>query len=159
MKQQRKARTETFIEAVAAAALAAALGYSVTSLMGGIYYLPLVPGMAVAAIAFTATRTALGKIGSDRGSREAAEQEFPALSFADFAGVGAPVGSLPVSGSAGDEGPPLVDDALGHPSSDSRIVQMFGPPRPGAGAIVARAEHDDSAAMFESLEQLRRSLR
>ncbi|MBA3668595.1 MAG: hypothetical protein H0W71_00760 [Sphingomonas sp.] len=64
-----------------------------------------------------------------------------------------------MSCSAGDEGPPLLDDALGLPSSDSRIVQMFGPPRPGAGAIFASAEHDDSAAMFESLEELRRSLR
>lgn len=159
MKQKRKPRIETFIEAAAAAAMAAALGYAVTSLMNGFYYLPLVPGMAAAAIAFTATRTALGKIGSVRNSPEAAEQAFPALSLADFASVGAPVGALPVSGSVECEAPLLLDDALGQPSPDSRIVQMFGPSQPGAGANVASTEQDDSAAMFESLERLRRSLR
>ena len=172
MNNKRKPRSESFIEAAAAAAMAAALGYSVTSLMDGIYYLPLVPGMAVAAIAFTATRTALARIGSASSLPHAAEQSFPALSLADFASVGAPVGAVqPLV--AGDDGEPLIlDDMLGQPAPNSRIVQLFGPlqPRPSAGELADRVDDhiarkgeaaapDDSAAMFDSLEQLRRSLR
>lgn len=173
-----KARTNSIIEGatttVAAASLAGALGYAVTVLISGFYDLPIVPGLAAAAIAFTGTRAALKRIdprfgATNGGSLKAAA--YPQLALSDFLVVGAPVRPMVSAEDQSMDEPLLLDDVLTQVGPGSRVTQLFGQRgQPSAGELTMRIDRhlkarpheegpDESAAMFDALNRLRGSLR
>ena len=173
-----KARTNSTIEGaaatVAAASFAGALGYAVTALVAGFYDLPIVPGLAAAAIAFTGTRAVLKRIDPrfgavNGGSLKAAAH--PQLNLSDFLDVGAPVTPMVSGEDQPKDEPLLLDDVLAQVGPGSRVTQLFGQgEQPSAGELAMRIDRhhkarsheegpDESAAMFDALSQLRGSLR
>lgn len=173
-----KARTYSIIEGatttVAAASLAGALGYAVTALIAGFYDLPIVPGLAAAAIAFTGTRAALKRIDPRFGAinggslKSAAYSE---LDLSDFLDVGALVTPMVSAEDQPMDELLLLDDVLVQVGPGSRVTQLFGQgEQPSAGELAMQIDRhlkarsheegpDESAAMFEALGKLRGSLR
>ncbi|MGH6658600.1 MAG: hypothetical protein ACREBP_01435 [Sphingomicrobium sp.] len=143
MKATTITRIEGAADLVAAASLAAALGYAVTALAVGLVGFSILPGLAASAIGFAGVRSALKTI--DRQT-----------------GIAAPVIS---------EVPLLLDDALPQVGPASRVVQLFERQKqPTAGELAARIDRhfaarpqteaaDDSASLLDALIQLRGNLR
>ena len=133
-------RIEGVAEVFAAASLAGALGYAVTAFMAGFSDLPIAFGLAASAIAFTAVLAALKRIDP-------------------------PIADMAI------EEPLLLDDRLAEVGPESRVVQMFERrQQPNAGELAERIDRhlaarpqvesaDDSAALFDALNQLRGNLR
>lgn len=137
MKARTVARIEFGIEAVAAAAMAAALGYSVTMLVTGLYPFPVVPGMAAAAIAFTGIREVLKRLAPPVGG-QARAQSAPAfaLKLSDFLEAGAPVAGF--TGAISEE-PVRPDEVSAEPGAEERVVRFHDRQAlPGAGELPIR---------------------
>lgn len=165
------ARIEGGVESVAAAAMAGAMGYATATLLNGIYSLPIVPGLAVAAIVFAVVRAGLRTIpgaSATRGGQKLSAN--PSLTLSDFFELGEPVGTAVESGDRhllGEE--LLLDEVFCEPQAKARVVQMFEP-QPTAGELDSPIDRhiaarrpatppDDSDAMVDALHQLRRRLR
>ncbi|MEO6199487.1 MAG: hypothetical protein ABIO68_06100 [Sphingomicrobium sp.] len=154
MKTRTVARIEFAVAAVAAAAMAAALGYAITTVVTGHYPYPVVPGMAAAAIAFTGIREVLKRLAAPIAGQG---RQRPATAFAlklsDFIDVGAPVGLAVGPGAV--EQPFVIDDVRAQPAADPRVVQLFG----RNGQPATEKVKDDSEALFDALGKLRGTLR
>lgn len=141
MKARTVSRIEFGVEAVAAASMAAALGYAVTVLVTGLYPFPVVPGMAAAAIAFTSIREALKRLAPPVAGR-GRQQPAPAfaLKLSDFLEVGAPVAGQ--NAMTGGEPLPL-DEVIAELGPDAPVVRLFDrDTRPKPEELAARIEQD-----------------